>query len=305
MVFRYFCVALLLAPGICYAGGKDIVASKVWPQIRLVSVRARVVFERSQYLYAYEIQNPKVNDVSFDCFMIDIRVNPEEHPFAITDVNAVHSEYEHSNVIVAAQSVVPISIVSPVSRFSATLLRPTWCSSNPIANDWINPGETLTGFGIMAGEPPGIREFNINGITQEFLDTPEMYIHPTAKTHAELIEEVNKGINYYSKTIAPVKPPEAFTVSSWVARMNADTSEARKLKWIKTDVVLREIKKLVAELNAANTEKLKVSVKKISDYVQTEKVKGNLTDEADALVRLNAEYLLRRLTAPVAVKPEK
>ena len=281
----------------CYASSEDkaIVADKSWPEIKEAIVNGHVAVGTGKYIYKYVLTNPNKNKVDFCVFSIDIRNNPSEHPFPLTDISKGHDKYEHSLMIAQEKSITPLFINSPTEKFKNTILRPAWGAINPSPDYWIIPGESLGGFGLFAKEPPGIREFHVRGLTQEFYKYPEKFIHPTAKTHAEFIEEVNKGINYYGKTIVPVKPPEPFTARLWTLKMESDMVEARKLKWIKLDKNRQEITKLIAELNTEDKAKLKATVKKIEDYLLAEKAKGNLTDEADDLVRLNAQYLLRRL----------
>ncbi len=58
---------------------------------------------------------------------------------------------------------------------------------------------------------------------------------------------------------------------------------------------LSRIKQLIARLNVDGVGKLKKAGGSLEEYVLAEKKAGRLTEEADALVRLNALYLMRRV----------
>ncbi|MHB2026129.1 MAG: hypothetical protein ACYCPQ_05775 [Elusimicrobiota bacterium] len=110
-----------------------------------------------------------------------------------------------------------------------------------------------------------------------------------------LIQKILKGISVSGHTLAPVNPPDPFTLRAWTARMDSDARQARALGWIKADADLKKIQALIAALNTNDKRALKKAVNNLSDYVLAEKKAGRLTSEADALARLNALYLLKRV----------
>jgi hypothetical protein len=178
-----------------------------------------------------------------------------------------------------------------------------WGADGLAPQHMIQPGNTLSGYTFTCAVPPGIREFVAGADSWHFFNHPESYDFPGRELKRdgdpdEFTTEVNKGIQFLGKTIAPAPPPEPFTVSSWTARMEADAAEARALGWIKTDKQLSDIMRLIGELKTEDLRKLRSAVKKIEQYILSEKSKGSITDEADALIRLNAQYLLRRLENP-------
>jgi hypothetical protein len=251
------------------------------------------------FVFRYLLRNPSKNTWSAVNFHIDIRKNPEMHPFSRHDLSPQHLDSQHWEVVKSMEVIAPTEVLSPTDWKTEGGLP----YQKSIWGNWdkpLMPGRSISGFGLIAKEPPGIREFTVAAKTDVFeLD----YSWPKERidfyeNSLEYITAVNKAFEASGKTIAPVAPPEPFTVSSWTARMTLDAIEARKQNWIKTDKALSEIKRLIFALNTGNIAKLKTTVKKVEAYILAEKKKGNLTDEADALVRLNAQYLLRRLENP-------
>lgn len=287
-----------------------------YPPLKLVDVvlRSSVTTQDADYTYHYMVSNSSRNEFAIGNLQVDLRDYPLNHQLMQTDLTATHNIHDHFLAVTSTPRVRLIEKLNPtgwefekVSRVEGT--DGHWAAEQrgAVGNTTINPGDSLEGFGMRAGEPPGIREFVVDA-DRSLLDrkyplpcktATECYFYDYSK---EFRLERNKGIQYLGVTIAPVKPPDSLTISSWTARMTADAVEARKLKWIKTDGVLRDILRLVADLNVQDIEKMKTSVNNIENYVLFEKKKGNLTDEADALVRLNAQYLLRRLEKQEPVK---
>lgn len=284
----------------------------VWPKLEEVFVYASArKNESGNYDYSYVISNSIKNTFALNRFEVDLRNNPVEHPFTREDVTLTHDMYAHRKVLDNTLRVKPIEVVRP-EKWNRQLPAkwqeeyrndPVWTTTDAGFYYQLKPGEKVSGFGMIAKDPPGIREFIVDADDMEYFEA--MLANPLPPEKAYLAEnpdqldlEVNKGTTYSSKTIAPVAPSEPFTVSSWTARMESDAVEARALGWIKTDKTLADIEKLVDELKNANPAVRKSAVGKIGKYILSEKKKGNLTNEADALVRLNAQYLLYRLEKP-------
>lgn len=290
-----------------------------WPKLEKAEVAAKTVIDNERFVYSYSVHNSTQNYFPIYYFSIDIRKNPQEHSFSSQDVTVAHSADEHAIKIVNGIRAEMLKVVSPdkwhpviKAKPKGAILPGAW-SAGWAGGGWdmsssllLKPGGSATGFILLAKDPPGIREFLVdaelnpdfdNGLMKVPLERYGFYLNSL-----DFNAEINKGVEFIGKTIAPVVPPEPFTVSSWTARMMEDAIEARKQKWIKTDKNLAEIKKFISILNTGDKEKLKAAVKKIESYVLAEKKKGNLMDEADALIRLNALYLLQRIEKPEANK---
>lgn len=264
-----------------------------WPKVNEVIVNSSLAFARGEYSYSYTVYNSPKNWLPIYAFEVDVRKDPSTGALS-----------RDSNVYQAER--VPLSnIVSPdkweIPERAKHKGPCKWFVDDPSGTFTILPQKSKSGYGYRSDYPSGVRDFRAEAYSYEFL---ELKINVPEEKRAfyamspDMEAEINKGISFVGKTIAPVAPPEFFTVSSWTLRMTEYAIEARKQKWIKTDKNLNEIKKLIFGLNTEDVAKVKIVVKKIEAYVLAEKKKGNLTDEADALVRLNAQYLLRRLESP-------
>lgn len=285
-----------------WAKGEPLPDGKPWPLKYTVTVKANVKETGGGYIYNYALGNPARNMWPISSLEIDLRKTPGTHPFPMNDLTLNHTYDQHVKILREAEVVKASNIASPVGwDIDRDLLKnkAIWGTRGGMEG-LIVPGSFLSGFGLRAEESPGVRDFAVSAEINAFeLD----YSWPMKKIifyegSAEYIAEVSMAYESFGKTIAPVAPPEPFSVSSWTVRMTEDVVEARKQTWIKTDKNLTEIKKLIANLGTKDTTKLSAAVQQIEIYISAEKKKGNLTNEADVLVRLNAQYLLRRLGNP-------
>lgn len=286
-----------------------------WPRLDKVEVKGSAQFHKAMFVYEYDVHNSTNNLFPICNFEIDIRINPGDHPFSTQDITSQHTGDQHSAAIIKARRTEIVEVSSPDKWHHATLLNPrgailygTWGAGwtgdgwSESSNLLLNPGETASGFRMTTKVPVGIRHFSVAALLNPDFDHGLMNIpyerYGFYLDSPDFNAEINKGVEYLGKTIAPVAPPEPFTVSSWTARMESDAAEARALGWIKTDKQLSDILELIAELKTEDPKKLRSAVKKIERYILSEKGKGAITDEADALIRLNAQYLLRRMENP-------
>lgn len=292
------------AGGEVWHKGDPLPLLNTWPKLTEVVLTSSVATNNSMFSYYYTLYNPIMNKVPIAWFDLDLRIIPEQHPFSYQDITLQHQQMEHMRILRDAMKVFVINASAPLSwdssKNSGEMFDGRWGVLNLELEDkqLLMPGKRLSGFTLGAKEPPGIREFIALGWSYEFyygidrLSPDEFNFYYNSD---EYTTETSKGIEYLGKTIAPVTPPEPFSVSSWTIKMAEYATEARKQKWIKTDKTLVEVKKIISALNIDDKDKLEAAVRKIESYVLAEKKKGNLTDEADALVRLNAQYLLQRI----------
>lgn len=293
---------LMLLAG--FDGTAIAAGSKIWPKQHYAIVQASVAFNGEAFAYSYKITAAAANEYPISRFELDLRLNPDKHPLSRKDLSSTHTAAEHAALLESAPKIEVSEISSPDGweSFRAGV----WGAIEFQPGYMLNPGKSRSGYSFVSQGPPAIRDAAIDAYSWDFFEHPVEYRYPGRRLNRvgdpdELTTEVNKGIQYLGKTIAPVTPPEPFTIGSWTARMTADVVEARKLKWIKTDRNLLEVKKLIVTLNTEDKSALVAAVKKIESYMLVEKKKGNISDEADALIRLNAQYLLRRLVNPEGI----
>lgn len=277
-----------------------------WPHPKLrfsgVLINSGVVYDTYAFNYYYKVKNPRNNGWPIGSLLVDLRVNPQVHQLAKTDLTSQHTLGEHFDAVKNASGARlsgQIGIPDGWETTADTTTAYIYWRDDGYSQHIIYPGRQMSGFSITSIEPPGIRDFAAYVDVSVFDDERNFILHGKELgfylNSLEYAMEKARDFECLGKTLAPVPALEPFTVSSWTARMTADAVEARKLRWIKTDKNLLEIKKLIVALKTDDKSALADTVKRIENYVLAEKKKGNLSDEGDALIRLNAQYLLRRL----------
>lgn len=264
---------------------------KPWPKLHEVVLRATATAQGDQYVYAYSVYCSPRNTIGLSSFGVDLRKDPSDHPLSYQHLSRRHTADDHSAAL-QGERIDPIEIVMPPGWIGG---RRGWSVAGLIEARYIRPGGHLNGFKLIVREPAGIREFSANGDSEYWFNNAHEYQPPPRDPDEPGEITINKGIEYIGKTIAPVAPPEPFTVGSWTARMLADAEEARRQGWIKSDKQLAAIQSLIEGLKVSDEGTLKSSVREIERYVGKEVKAERLTSEADALIRLNALYLLGRV----------
>lgn len=261
-----------------------------WPMLYEVDLRSSVTMETDRFIYSYTVYNSTKNSVPVSRIEIDLRIEPSALPLSRVHISSTHSGIQHIRTLATAKRIVPLQIGTPPGWEQ---VHPgVWAAAGLEDANMIQLGQNRSGFIIVAREPIEIREFAIDGDSLPLLNHTEEYYYPGPEEERSFA--VDRGIQYLGKTVAPVAPPDPFTASAWAARMESLAVEARSLSWITSDKQFSKIQDLIRSLNAPDLKKLEKTVAKVEAYVLAEKKAGRLTEEADALVRLNAQYLLRR-----------
>lgn len=274
------------------------------PRIFEAVVTASVTAQGNLYFYSYAVYNSTRNPVALYRFELDLRAKPEKHPFSLKDISVSHTPNDHDQALYKVDRVQPKETSGPAGwtffeEQNLPVIPGVWSTNDAGAYGIvIKPGRRLSGFGLLAEEPPGIRKYAVNAhdtTYDSWLQQQPAAMWDYYLKSEDLAAEQNQGIEYLGKTIAPVAPPEPFTASTWTAHMQSLAEEARRLDWIRSDEALRHIKGLVGRLDTDDKKQLKKAVREIENFVLAEKRSGKITEEADALIRLNALYLINRL----------
>ena len=172
-----------------------------------------------------------------------------------------------------------------------------WSSYEGTLSNALGPGERIDGFTIQTQSPPGIRAF---GVQAEDLQWDRfMKVSPVADLYqyeGEFFAEFFRFLNYEGRTVGPLSVPKTISPTSWTLLIQSFADQAHLEGWIKSKETLARLRPHIAALGTREIEELRKAVKRVSHLVLAEQEAGNLTGEADALIRLNAEYLLRRMT---------
>lgn len=267
------------------------------PTILKSVVEVVVATRNADYQYKYKVSNFIQSERPITIFEVDLRNYPIEGGVSLRNLDSLEAIQERDNKVEKASRVHVSSKTSP-ERWGEGLLDNGGWGADPYRG--LPPGASENKFSFTAKEPPGIRDYVLDAYDNKwdtFLQDMYRKSPETAgfyQNSKEFMTEANNPLENLNKTIAPVAPPEPFTISSWTIRMAEYAVEARKQKWIKTDKTLAEVKRLIGALKTEDKGKLEAAIGKIESYATIEKKKGNLTEEADALIRLNAQYLLQR-----------
>lgn len=291
-----------------------------WPYPKpkvIADVEARVKVFGSTFTYSYAIFSHPGNPKDFPLcgFEIDLRHEPEKgHPYGYVDLTEKHDSGEHDfllrkTLLAWEERAHPIPqspagwMLSRDDPYATHNYEAMWVPSTEChQGGGVGPRARGESFKLMASLPPGVRDFSIDifpiyaeEMIRRVWETQgeKKYYHFQLSPH--FANEWTRTMQLLGRTLAPVAAPEPFTASSWTARMLADAGQARGQGWIKSDGQLAEIKSLIEGLKASKKRKLKSAVRKIERYVEGEVKAGRLSGEADALVRLNALYFLRRV----------
>lgn len=271
------------------------------PQRRLetVDVKARVVTERNGYSFYYSITNSTRNVLPIAGFEVDLRHNPENHSFSNSDLSTGHEFYEHKRLVEQAPRVHPVKSTpagwdAERKFFGQTGDGAIWGVEDDPSPRAVQPGTSLDGFVVRSTAPPGIRDYAVDAYRPDLPATNAAEIDYFLKSSEFRLEE-DLALQATGRTLAPVAPPDPFTISSWTARMLHDVREARTIGWIKADAQLTGLELLIGKLEARSRSGLASAVGELGRYVRQELASGRITPEADALIRLNAEYLLQRV----------
>ncbi|MEK7066283.1 MAG: hypothetical protein AAB965_01770, partial [Patescibacteria group bacterium] len=222
-----------------------------------VIVNVEVVKNIGAYQYAYEIfyKSTDATLPPIGVFRVDLRHNPSAHRLIDFDPEQ-ESWAEHMRQLNETPRVYPTRKLAPIkwdhTNVFQTPYHGWWSCPMSIHKECLQPGHVLKDFIFMALEPPGVRGYVV-----------------------EASDGLDSSFETSGHTIAPVAPPDPFTVSTWTARMQSDVVEARKQSWIKTDKGLKEIQDLISALNMQDKKKLKKAVKVMERYAVKELKAGS------------------------------
>ena len=159
------------------------------------------------------------------------------------------------------------------------------------SNRDIAPGDSLSGFGLSSTGLPGIVKYFARG----YLEPPEGEIDFKEGTNDIFYNSV-KGT-----TIGPVDPPSPFVALDFLDTIISYKHQSFDLGWIDNQGVVNSLdakldnakKQLERDNKTAAINQLEAFV----NEVEAQKDK-HLSNEAYALLKFNAEYLIKKLSEP-------
>jgi hypothetical protein len=166
--------------------------------------------------------------------------------------------------------------------------RVSWGASDS-TND-IFPGESLPGFSFSSQGIPSIGDFYATG----WVEPPSFDIEPDS-----IIGGVFPENSFQGKTLVPVNPLDPFVPLTFLDTLISYKHQARSLGWILNDGIVTSLdQKLEAARPAIINDRpsAKNILQAFVNEVEALNQQGNqLTSEAYALLKFNAEYLISKL----------
>jgi len=229
----------------------------------------------------------------------------------IQDANSYRFNYQISNSSVAEQSVwmVFVLVKAPVESLSSPsgwdvivtsgvqgIPRVVWGGND--TTDFLDPGEVLSGFSFLSQSPPSISKYYAQG----WFELPKVEIEPDSIVGGGDIFETSKA----GTTIAPCEPPSPFPPLAFLDTLISYKHQAFALGWIKNPGIVNSLDAKLDNAKAQLRRNNKTAAKNILQAFVNEVEalwKGEdhpyggkqITSEAYALLKFNAEYLISRL----------
>lgn len=277
--------------------GDEIRQDESQPDFSGVELRATAEFYGTDIRYAYSVFNPSSSGLPVEGFTVDLRTEPHSHQLSPNDIGPGHSDTEHRLALVNAPRLGVSAIEHPpgwLARFPGVWEAfPSQKLPQVQYGGGLPPGSEAADFALRAPGPAGIREFIIWADTWELGSRTRSVKTTGGSDEKQPIDPAR--IFKVGRTIGPIKEPDTLIVIEWLNGMKETARQARSIGWIRSDLLLRKLESFISALNTTDPSKLAGSVAVLSKIVMAEKAKGTLSEETEALMRLNAEYLLRRV----------
>ncbi|MDE3058447.1 MAG: hypothetical protein KGJ59_10875 [Bacteroidota bacterium] len=155
----------------------------------------------------------------------------------------------------------------------------------------ISPDSKLGGFSFLSGGIPSIEIYYVSGWVEPPVFTEENA--PDSVIGDNVLENSVKGI-----TIGPTAPPVNFSASTWIDTLISYKHQAVSLGWIDNQGIANSLDSKLdnakSKLSAGDTTAAKNMLNAFVNEVEAQNGK-QLTSEAYALLKFNAEYLIDRL----------
>ncbi|GEM_PF-3421659 len=148
----------------------------------------------------------------------------------------------------------------------------------------IKPGENLKWFTVKAKELPYIANYYIQSF-RESIDTNDVY-----------------GNSATGVTLSPALAPSPFYASEFIDTLKSYTTKAYDLGWIKKEQIynrlINKLNKAKSQLEAGRERKAKTILRNYVKLTRRKWCKRKITSEGLALLKFNAQYLIRHIGPP-------
>ncbi len=276
-----------------------------YPRLSSVEIHAAVMYNNNEnmYYYSYALVNDPANTGSIDGFAVDISRNP-----SFLDIDTVGLRFDNDGFTEASfrrnfphlqGRIVPVGfIATPGGTWTGALSDDLMASFDGTRSYAITPGGISRGFELMSKGIPSIRRC----VVSPFFDFDSLFSDrrfPNEKDipNTDSIQSVGK---FYGWTVGPVAPPVAFGATDWIDTLSSYKHQSLALGWIKergiTTSLDQKLDNARQQLQQGDNKSAKNILEAFVNEVEALNKQGKqITSEAYALLKFNAEYLISRL----------
>lgn len=263
------------------------------------------------FTYSYSLSNSKQSVGKIDSFYLDI--STISGGAALGSSGLINSATGYSGLGTMGTLPGKVANATVTVGFES---QPTGWDSGPTAQltagwfpgphgDYINPGQSLSGFVLTSHGLPGVRHFSAepaydpDDFISGGIDDPPANM--TAQQVVDLDNAIQRAIKSQGVTIGPVSPPSTTDAGSLVGWLASLKHQAADLGWIFGPGADGIVQSLDAKLAAASASiasgDSKTAANQLSAFineVQAQRGK-HVNDDACYLLTANAQYILTRL----------
>ncbi|MEX1277268.1 MAG: hypothetical protein WEB62_10335 [Bacteroidota bacterium] len=274
-----------------------------YPSLRDIGVVPAVSFDQSNkmFFYSYTLTNESSNKGDLWIFDIDISILQNSLLYDTTGLRFNSSFIEghfRRRYPALDGKVVPVG-VPRLPRFWSALYGNDLMVSLSADTLLLRPGETVSALVVMSRGLPGIRKFVVRPDFNEDLLFPNIEDTTSTLTFAQM-DSIREAGNFYGMTVGPSAPPMSFSPLAWVDTLISYKHRAFALGWIKNQGIVQsldaKLENAKAQLQRGNKTSARNILQTVINEVEALNDQGNqLTSEAYALLKYNAEFLLSKL----------
>lgn len=274
-----------------------------YPFLKKVYIEVNVSYSipETMLYYLYKLNNDTSSVGSILAFELDISRPPSS---ANLDTTGLHFKgtfmegHFRRRYVGLSNTIVPVGLPS-LPRFWLGGFTNNLTLS--ISNDtiFVGPGQSVDSLLLMSRGLPGIRKFTARPDFNIFEFFPS-YDDTTSTMTQTQMDSILYAVNFYGVTIGPTAPPANFIPLAFLDTLISYKHQAFTLGWIKNQGIVTSLDAKLdntkAQLQRNNITSARNILQSFLNEVEALNKKGDqITSEAYALLKFNAEYLLSKL----------
>ncbi len=279
------------------------------PSLYKVGLASKVSYDLTNgfYFYSYTLTNNRGNSGDIWMFEIDIRRHPGSVVYDTVGLKFAN-KFERGDFQryyrAAANAVEAIGFPALPNLDWVGVIAHNSVANFGTGSQLLKPDSSVGLFTMMSKAPPGIRAFTAYSYFDVGEYTPDIHGDTTAALDSiynavnKYIDSMTANMNYHGWTIGPTAPPTDFSPSAWIDTLASYKHQAVSLGWIDNQGIANSLDSKLdnakSRFAAGDTTAAKNVLNAFVSEVEAQNGK-HLTSEAYALLKYNAEYLIRRL----------